>query len=169
MADDIEVQDFVSQLSLAGLIPDDPADALKGGIISVKVEEKQENGRYLENSVFRTDREMRITLKWQLTGSLLGSKFFDFPGNWFVQAFLEGWGETAQDHDSDVEKRKVDKFDQPSPWDYSAFIHVPPDTITAGAYRLAVTLTYKDEDGEPGPMAGFVEVPGMIQVYKPKS
>lgn len=164
---DIEMQDFLATIDLKSLIPSDPAKALSGGITSVLVEEADESGKFLENSIIRTDREWRITLNWALTGSLLNSSFFEFPGTWVVKAFLEAWGENAKDHDIPEVSQLVDRDIDPSPWEYTATMSIAKGTIEPGAYRLAVTLTYKDENGDPGPMAGFIEVPGMIQIYKP--
>ena len=164
---DFEMQDFLSTIDLKSLIPADPTKALTGGITSVTVEEADETGVFQENKIIRTDRDWQITLKWALQGNLLNSKFFDFPGTWVINAFLEAWGSTAKDHDLSEVNLVVDQDPQPSPWEYTATISVKKGTILPGAYRLAVTLTYKDENGDPGPMAGFVEVPGMLQIYKP--
>lgn len=164
---DFEMQDFLSTIDLKSLIPADPTKALTGGITSVTVEEADDSGAFQANTIIRTDRDWQITLKWALQGSLLNSKFFEFPGTWVVNAFLEAWGANAKDQDLPEVSMTVDQDPQPSPWEYTATIGVKKGTVVPGAYRLAVTLTYKDENGDPGPMAGFIEVPGMIQIYKP--
>jgi hypothetical protein len=175
---DLEFQDYLAEINHQ-IVPANPAVALTGGITQVMIEEKDENGTYDESSIIRTDRDWKITLDWQLAGTLLESRHFNFTGQWHVQAFLEAFGEDKpntggkQDYDLkevEIDVRKKDDttgVDLPSPWDYSVSRSVNAGDVAPGLYRLAVALTYKDENGDPGPMAGFIEVPGMIQVYKP--
>ena len=39
--------------------------------------------------------------------------------------------------------------------------------VKPGTYKLAVTVTFEHDPGQPGPMAGFVEFGNMIQIYDP--
>lgn len=176
---DLEFQDYLAEINTQ-LVPAKPAVALRGGITAVKVEEFDEKGANSEeSSIIRTDRKWQVTLEWKLDGTLLKSKHWNFTGTWHVQAFLEAFGEdkpTTQgekrDYDlkevtTDVRKKDTSGADAATPWVYTATSIINAGDVNPGLYRLAVALTYTDEEGDPGPMAGFIEVPGMIQVYKP--
>lgn len=58
----------------------------------------------------------------------------------------------------------------PATTTYHAVIKIPHDTIVPAPgetdipYKLTVSVTYKDQLGRPGPIAGFVELP-MVQFY----
>lgn len=177
---DLEFQDYLAEINTQ-IVPANPAVALSGGITSVIVEEADENGiNFQESSIIRSDRNWRVTLEWRLDGTLLTSRHFNFTGTWHVQAFLEAFGEDKpntqgekRDYDlkevtTDVRKKDASGADAATPWDYIESLVVNAGGVNPGLYRLAVALTYTDENGDPGPMAGFIEVPGMVQVYTPK-
>jgi hypothetical protein len=169
------VKDFETELNLAGL-----TGTLRGGITKVTVDEKDDTGVFKPNQIIRTDHDWRITVDWQLVGTLLASTFFTIPGKWVVTAYLEGWGKNADEKElsSDVAGIVVDPpmitvpanppaIPEPE-WRYSATFSIPKaNTLKAGPYRLAVTITYQDENGKPGPMAGFIEIADMVQIYVP--
>lgn len=176
---DIEFQDYLAEINNQ-IIPANPAIALNGGITAITIEEFDETGANpAESSIIRTDRKWQVKLEWRLDGTLLTSPHWNFTGTWHVQAFLEAFGEDKpagsgekRDYDlkevtTDVRKKDASGADAATPWDYTAMTEIDAGKVNPGLYRLAVALTYTDENGDPGPMAGFVEVPGMIQIYKP--
>lgn len=178
MEKQIETLDFLSMINTSGLIPPDITKALSGGITGVSVNElfpKTDSNNnvtveHIANLIIRTDHEWEIVLEWKLTGTMLDSKFLVIPGNWVVKAFLEGWGTSAEDYDLPEINQKVELYDAnnkkiKSPWEYKVTIN--PGKIPVGTYRLAVALTYVDENNLPGPLAGFIEFPDMIQIYNP--
>lgn len=149
---------------------------------------------WMTNTVIRSDSTWRIAVNWELFGTKLdqpAASFLTIQGNWVVRAYLEGWGENAGDHDlkggtiSVMSGKTIAQIDDPSStltppkkvtaWQFldhivigpSTLVPKPPLTSIAGPYKLAVTLTYEDSPGKPGPMAGFIELPHMIQIYDP--
>jgi hypothetical protein len=173
-----EMQDFISKINLGTLA----TGTLAGGITSIRVSEEDPPGSHKDNQIIRHDRNWSIILDFELVGTVLDSPFFTIPGNWIVNGYLEGWGVDAKDMDLKSAhgdtgfpvtgpQRAVDPARTGGPpetkWGYVEFINVSAGSVEPGTYKLAVTLTYKDENGNPGPMAGFVEFPGMIQIYEP--
>jgi hypothetical protein len=118
-------------------------------------------------------------VQWQLVGTLLGSPFFTIPGKWVVRGYLEGWGQVAEELDLDgdsggtlvVPPTSIVPVGPgvPDPeWHYEEAITIRfNNNPRPGPYRLAITITYEDAAGNPGPMAGFLEIGDMVQLYKP--
>jgi len=174
---DFEMQDFVATMNLGTIA----TGTLGGAITGIRVQEDDGTG-FKNNTVIRSDRPSQIVVSWELFGTKLDSPFLKIDGNWVVKAYLEGWGAAAIDHDLDPKtvsvmgkrimgnKSSVRSHSTETAWQYEADIPILPSTSapTAGAYRLAVTVTYEDSAGAPGDMAGFIEFHHMIQIYDPK-
>jgi len=149
---------------------------LIGAVQPLEIEEKDAAGAWIPtNSIMRTDRDWRVTVKWYLEGSMLGSMFFTIPGTWEVTGYLEAWGQLNVDQDLPGDSGAISVVPPPAisgsgastRWEYTETI-----TITAannpppGPYYLAVAVTYRDAAGNPGPMAGFQDG-NMLQIYQP--
>jgi hypothetical protein len=86
-------------------------------------------------------------------------------GTFDVDLYLESQGR-GREFDLDGPTQTLD----PSKTSYHAEITIPRDTIVPATgetdipYKLTVTVTYKDQLGHPGPIAGFVELP-LVQFY----
>ena len=48
-----------------------------------------EIGGVTPNNIIRTDQDWQIKIDWSLQGSLLGTPFFSFVGEWVVRVYLE--------------------------------------------------------------------------------
>jgi hypothetical protein len=173
----MEPKVFEHELNLVAL-----QGSLRGGITDVIVEELVTNGT---NQIIRFDSDWKVTVKWELVGTLLDSTFFTFPGKWILNAYLEGWGEDADELDlmgdtanglpvmtsrTVVLANSIAPGDPPeTEWHFQeTFTIHAADNPDPGLYRLAVAITYRDEKDDPGPMAGFIEIPEMVQIYEPK-
>lgn len=170
-------RDFEAELDLSGL----KIGTLSGGITQVTVMEKDAAGLYKHNHIIRTDRDWQITVKWELRGTMLDSQFFTIPGKWVVKAYLEGWGGGAEMEchgDSNeilvvpapIVATAASEGPETPPeteWRYEETFTFPVGSTKPGPYRLAVTITYIDKNGNPGPMAGFIEIKDMVQIYEP--
>ncbi len=53
--------------------------------------------------------------------------------------------------------------DGPSKRDYTTTIHIAPNAVVPGIYKMVVAVTYELSPGVPGPIAGFHEG-GMLQL-----
>ena len=169
---------FETELNLGSLA----TGTLTGGITELSVKELLPAG-YTSNQIIRKDHDWQIKVSWELDGTMLDSPFFTIPGKWVLKAYLEGWGEQAAERDlvgdtvdgiavvpapEIVPAGSLGPADPPeTEWRYAETFTIKavknPDP---GPYRLAVTITYEDDKGKPGPMAGFIEFRGMIQIYE---
>lgn len=151
---------------------------LTGGITSISVMEKDERGAFKDSLIIRKDRGWQVGVGWALRGGMLDLHWLDIRGKWKVTAFLEGWGKNAEesDHNGDtangilVEPPMLvanDPTTLQTEWQYSEKFTFAPNSVKTGAYKLVVTITYEHDPGQPGPMAGFIEFPNMIQIYDP--
>ncbi len=171
-------KDFETELDL-GLLK---TGTIAGGITNVLLEEKDANGIYNHSHIIRTDHDWRINVSWALRGTLLDSRFLDIPGKWVLKTYLEGWGKDAEEIDRDGDHGGIEVtpaqtvvkagslgMNDPleTEWQYMETFTFAPKAVKPGAYRLAVAITYRDENDVPGPMAGFIEVEDMIQIYDP--
>lgn len=139
-----------------------PASALSGTIQA----EAREPGE-LATRIFDIHDNWEVQVDWTLSGYL--SRMI--CGSWALDVYLESIGpgdelELPQDPDD----RDI-PLDPTGSGKYSATFHVPADFVkpvpgeTDIAYKMVVSLTYKDVGGRPGPLAGFVELP-MVQFYQ---
>ena len=174
------VTDFESELNLGTLV-----GTLRGGITSVTIKEKDAGATFQPSQIIRTDRDWQITLNWELVGTMLDSMFFTIPGNFVINAYLEGLGQNADEKDlsgdtaggiSVIGSKTVvpagslaGGLPVETEWKYSETITIRSTAalLKPGAYKLAVTLTYEVAPGTPGPIAGFIEIKDMVQIYKP--
>ena len=170
---DFEVQDYLASINLGRL----GTGTLEGRITNMIVEEDDGTG-FKENTVIRSDSVWKITVEWELAGTVLDPPaVLLIPGAWKVKAYLEGWGAGATDHDRDGDSGNISVMSRvlgdesrtgsgESAWLYSDAITFRSGDVGAGPYKLAITVTYEDPPGTPGPMAGFVEFDNMIQIYQ---
>jgi hypothetical protein len=172
---------FETELNLGTLAK----GTLSGGITEVSVKEMLPAGP-LSNQILQKNHDWQIQVNWELVGTMLDSPFFTIPGNWVLKAYLEGWGEEADELDLPGDTAKgipvvpamkvvpigtIEKVGEPpipeTEWRYvETFTIKANDNPDPGPYRLAVTITYVDDKGVPGPMAGFIEFKGMVQIYE---
>jgi hypothetical protein len=124
-------------------------------------------------TVIRTDQAWEVEVQWNLEGSLLGTLFFNFVGEWVVSLFLESMGPTTEYAlpTAGGVRLSVDTFTLPDPndethRDYTTTIPVSANTVDPGVYKMVVAITYESAPGTPGPIAGFHEG-GMFQFYTP--
>lgn len=151
---------------------------LTGGITGITVKEKNEKGELNESLIIRKDRSWQVTVNWALRGGMLDVHWLDIRGKWILNAFLEGWGKNADesDHNGDTANGilvepplTVARVGTPpeTEWQYTETFTFAPNSVKTGAYKLVVAITYEHDPGKPGPMAGFIEFPNMIQIYDP--
>jgi hypothetical protein len=155
---------------------------LSGGITGITVKEKDVRGIFQNSLIIRADREWQITLNWMLKGTMLDQRWLDIQGNWVLKAYLEGFGRASEiDRRGDsargievdpapvvVKVGSLGPNDPPeTEWRYTETFTFPAGAIREGTYKLALTVTYVDDAGIPGPMAGFIEYRDMLQIYNP--
>lgn len=151
---------------------------LTGGIKSITVKEKNEKGEFNESLIIRKDRGWQVTVNWALRGGMLDVHWLDIRGKWILNAFLEGWGKNADESDHNGDTANGILVEPPltvaqvgtppeTEWQYTETFTFAPNSVKTGAYKLVVAITYEHDQGKPGPMAGFIEFPNMIQIYDP--
>lgn len=129
-----------------------------------------ETGGVTPNNIIRTDQDWQIKIDWSLQGSLLGTPFFSFMGEWVVRVYLESMG-PSNEYEIPIggsgSHVSVATFtpDGPSKRDYTTTIHIAPNAVVPGIYKMVVAITYESSPGVPGPIAGFHEG-GMLQLYQ---
>jgi hypothetical protein len=143
----------------------------EGDITGAGVQELKDSGPpeiWEMTTNVRTDQDWRVEVGWYLEGSLLSSAFFTFVGEWIVSVRLESMG-TGGEHNLPEVRVSVDDCTSPSPdrREYTATIPVlagSPGAPQADVYKVVTVITYEDPDGNPGPIAGFLEG-GLLQIY----
>jgi hypothetical protein len=129
-----------------------------------------EVGGVTPNNIIRTDQDWQIKIDWSLQGSLLGTPFFSFRGEWVVRVYLESMG-PSNEYEIPIGGSgahvSVATFtpDGPSKRDYTTTINIAPNAVDPGIYKMVVAVTYESSPGVPGPIAGFHEG-GMLQLYE---
>jgi hypothetical protein len=148
-----------SSMVISGLV-----DPLLTGTISAPT--VTEVGGVTPNNIIRTDQDWEVTIDWSLKGSLLGTPFFHFIGEWIVSVYLESMG-PSKEYVLPEKRVGVDNFtpDGASKRNYTATIEIAPNEVVPGIYRMVVAVTYQISAGKPGPIAGFHEG-AMLQLYK---
>lgn len=149
---------------------------IEGGISSVEVLDSSSND---VNVISKDDiGTCKVHVSWGLKGTLLDSVFLNIPGDWVVKAYIEGWGDKAQELDLDSDNGKISvmgardvvKGDSAAgtetQWNYKETITLP-STLEVGMYKLAVSINYVHPSGDPGQMAGFIEHDSMLQIFEP--
>ena len=129
---------------------------------------QHEHGGVTPPSIIRTDQSWAVNVSWRTTGLATSM----ICGEWHLHAYLEsiGPGPDLDLTDAVAPGHIIPLTPGISAVDYFVYLYVLAGTVTAppaGAiYKLAVTLTYFDASGAPGPMAAFEE--GMLlQFYNP--
>jgi len=164
------LEDFKTAINVGTLA----TGTINGGITDLLVLDN--NGK--EANVLSTENDWSIKVKWELVGDMLDSPFLNIPGEWEVNAFLEGWGKDADEKDlvnnGGVSVMKGMTIVSPgtgtppnTEWHYEKEIKISnADNPIAGTYKLAVTINYAHSKAT-GSMAGFIEHSGMIQFFDP--
>jgi hypothetical protein len=121
-----------------------------------------------------------VEVDWTLTGPL--QRFI--CGTWAVDCYMESIGKGPEFELPDEELENIPLHPNKD-GHYHARLDVPagfitttlenwreererperPERETDIVYKMVCTVTYKDAEGHPGPIAGFVEMP-MMQFYK---
>jgi hypothetical protein len=165
------LEDFKTGITLGAI----QTGTIEGGITALQVLDK--DGK--EANVLSTDADWTIKVNWELVGTMLDSPFLNIPGNWVVNAYLEGWGKDADEMDleNNGDVSVMGDMTVVSPgtgnppdteWQYEKEITIPSaNNPKAGTYKLAVTINYA-HNVATGSMAGFIEHNSMLQFFEPK-
>ncbi len=121
-----------------------------------------ESGGAPPTTIIRTNQPWHVHVEWDTTGMLTGM----ITGNWDLHLYLESVGSGPEVDLTDPNEHIIPLSPGPSPRHYHFHPDVAAGAVPAGPYRLALTLTYTDATGTPGPMAGYWEGP-IIQFYQP--
>ena len=122
------------------------------------------------STVIRTDQNWQVQIDWSLEGSLLGTPFFSFIGEWVVRVYLESMG-PSKEYELPIGGSgahvSVATFnaDGANKRNYSTTISIAPKAVEPGIYKMVVAVTYESSAGKPGPIAGFHEGE-MLQLYE---
>ena len=108
---------------------------------------------------------------WQIQVDWLLNQASQFPGNgrWSVHAFLESIGK-GPEYDLTLNKAVKLKDGTPGNPDQLKYkVQIPinasdPDTVQSGIYKMFVSITARDENNTPLPLAAFKDG-GMLSVY----
>ena len=124
-------------------------------------------GDQLSNHVIRTDKEWTVRVHWELEGALVPC----ICGYWCLNLFMESIG-PGEEPRLPVEEIRIPLDPcrkNVAPGEYWYDITIPANTIdpeNCGVpYKPVVALTYLDVCENPGPMAGFCELP-ILQFYE---
>ena len=141
-----------------------PANLFAGSIIALE----HEHGGVAPQTIIRTDQSWAVNVSWTTTGLVTGM----IAGSWHLHVYLESIGPGADLDLTDAINpgHIIPLTPGISPVNYFVHIDVLAGTVIAPLagilYKLAVTLTYFDASGAPGPMAAFEEGP-LLQFYNP--
>lgn len=131
------------------------------GALHVEVYE----GDHLSNNIIRIDQDVTIKFHWRLEGPLTRC----ICGTWCLNVFFESIGPGPEIRLPGYAQGKhipVDPCGDGKYWD--DFV-IPAGTLGAEhcstPYKLVAALTYLTPCDDPGPMAGFCELP-VIQFYE---
>lgn len=123
-----------------------------------------EHGGTTPTTIIRTDTSWAVNVRWMLEGILASM----IAGRWHVHVLLEsiGPGPEYSLYDSDADLA----LDPGGDGNYFVHFDVPANRVEAGhegsAYKMVVTLTYRNPAGQPGPIAAYFEGP-VLQFYNP--
>jgi len=125
-------------------------------------------GNELSNGIIRTDVDWSVRVHWELKGALVPC----ICGFWCLHVYLESIGpgpELKLPHPHEIHI----PLDPCGDGKYWYDFKVPAGTVSADhcstPYKVVVALTYKTPAPckDPGPMAGFCELP-ILQFYESK-
>jgi hypothetical protein len=145
------------------------------GTIGAKVWEEGE----APSHILDINDDWHVEVEWTMQGPL--QRFI--CGSWAVDVYMESIGKGPEFELPDIENIPMNKTGQ-----YSARLDLPAKFIkthveswweeyfkehelgpgeeeTDIVYKMVCTVTYRDQYGQPGPIAGFVDMP-MLQFYK---
>ena len=116
-------------------------------------------------NIIRATDQFAVEVKWTTSGPLSAH----LPGNWHVFAFLESIG-TGPDFDFNADVSPIPLTPGAGDINYTAKVTVPANTVKippghpreAMPMKLVVTVTYDWGANNPGPMAGFIEMPVVL-------
>jgi len=129
---------------------------------------QHEHGGVAPQTIIRTDQSWAVNVSWTTTGFVTGM----ISGEWHLHVYLEsiGPGPDLDLTDAVNPGHIIPLTPGISPINYFVHFDVRASTVQAPLagilYKLAVTLTYFDASGAPGPMAAFEEGP-LLQFYNP--
>lgn len=141
-----------------------PLTGLLTGDITAHV---HEYGSVEPITILEADKMARVHVIWTLSGPL--TPFL--CGKWYVSAFLESMGPGEEFRLPLAPGEAVALNPKPGPVTYEAWVDIPANRVkvtdTEGTlpYKLVVTVAYRAPNGQPGPMAGFVDGP-VLQFYR---
>ena len=123
-----------------------------------------EHGGASPTTIIRTDNSWAVNINWTFKGILSTM----ITGRWHVHVLLESIGEGPEyslfDADADQELKPG------GTGDYFCHFDVPAGRVAAGhegsAYKMVVTLTYRNPMGQPRPVAAYYAGP-VLQFYNP--
>lgn len=117
-------------------------------------------------TIIEADKPARVHVLWSLDGP--GTPFV--AGTWCVSVFFESMGPAQEMRIPAEPGLQIPMTPTYGPNHYEAWVNLPADTIKVTSeegtlpYKMVVTVTYRALNGQPGPMAGFVESP-VLQFY----
>ena len=129
---------------------------------------EHEHGGVTPPSIIRTDQSWAVNVSWTTTGLATSM----ICGDWHLHVYLEsiGPGPDLDLTDAVNPGHVIPLTPGISPVSYFVHFDVLAGRVQAppagSLYKLAVTLTYFDASGAPGPMAAFEEGP-LLQFYNP--
>jgi len=109
-------------------------------------------------NIFDTNKDWSARVQWQATIHMSG-------GTWRVSLHLASLVPGANLALTGA-ALTVPVVPGPGPVSYSEETKIAAGTVPAGTYRLVILIDYIDENGKPGPIAGFIEGP-ILQFYDP--
>ncbi|KPV51130.1 hypothetical protein SE17_22980 [Kouleothrix aurantiaca] len=125
-----------------------------------------ELGGVAPTNIIRIDEAWKVSIDWELIGSLKSM----VCGTWCLHLHLESIGKGEELDLFDGSREVHVKLDPCGNGQYHYDFTVPAGTVKpehcSTPYKLVTTLTYLNECGRPGPMAGFVEGQ-ILQFYDP--
>jgi hypothetical protein len=115
-------------------------------------------------TVIRTDQEWAVRVSFKTSGDLSEV----LTGTWHIGVFIESIGPGQE---LEVARLHVPLAPAAGIVSYSADAIIPANTLSVPdhqtrPFKLVTTVSYIQPDGNPGPMAGYLEGP-IIQMYNP--
>ena len=106
--------------------------------------------------IMQTDQACYLGFHWNTLGDLN----YLMAGKWVLNVFFEKLGPGDGPTIPPVNVSFISE-----PRTYWSTISVPPNTVDAGTYHVAVTLTMRGPAGHPAPIAAYADL-GVIQFYE---
>jgi hypothetical protein len=140
--------------TLLGPIPNGLFDVTMKAITAAEIHEV---GPGLSPStVMHINQAFNIDIQWDVTGGLANA----IGGSWDLHAYLEKMGAGADLDLTDPGDHVIPLQAGPIPHHYHRQFDVPVGRVAnEGAYKLVVTMTYRNRMNVPDQMAGYWEGP----------